>query len=95
MATCFKQLGYSTSVVYDDGVQAVPYPEGTLVLDGGTAQLRQVRPPSTQVSAWLPDGGLVTVTVQDGGGASRTTFSHGVRPRSTGQLAAIADCANA
>ena len=92
MVACFEKLGYSTSAFHDDGIEALTGQDpDIMVLFGGSMQ---VRPPSTQVSASLPGGGLVTVTVPDGGGTSRTAFSHGVPPRSAGQRAAVANCAN-
>ena len=94
VVACLQKLGYSTSVYHDDGREPLVGPDSDpdiKVLFGDAT--RQARPPSNQVSASLPSGVVVNVTVPDGGGTSRTEFSYGV-PRTARQRAALADCAN-
>ena len=90
LVACVQKLGYSTNVYHDGGREQFDYPEGTIVLDDGTYQ---ARPPANQIIASLPGGDVATVSVPDGGGTSRTEFSRSV-PRTAGQRAAVADCAN-
>jgi hypothetical protein len=87
IVACFQKLGYSTSVVHDDGIAQATYPEGTTVLDDGTYQ---ARPPGNFVTALLPGGVAAIVGVPDSGDTSSTRYN-GVPSASL--RASVADCA--
>jgi hypothetical protein len=93
IVACVERLAGAPSVYHDDGIETIPYPEGTIVLSGPPYEVRHVRPPANHVSVTLHDGHSADIAVPDDGGASRIAYE-GHRPTAA-ERAAIASCASA